>query len=149
VYSYNFDDGTLQGWTTSGTANWGVTMSSSHSGSYSVTDSPGGDYVNSAITYLTSPVLNLTGTSNPVLAFYHKYDLENGFDFGYVQISTNGGASFNTVKTYTGTQSSFAQEAFDLTPYQSSSTVVIRFHMTSDSIVISDGWYIDDIEILD
>ncbi len=156
IYSYHFDGGTLEGWTATGT--WGVTTSFYHSFNYSVTDSPGGNYASSTDTWLTSPALNLTGTANPALTFYHKYDLEPDWDFGYVEISTDGGTTFYDITpnsanggghSFTGTVSAFALQSIDLTPYKSFSNVRIRFRMTTDSIYNYDGWYIDDISIID
>ncbi len=146
LVSFNFDGGTLQGWTTNGS--WGVTTAYAHSGSYSVTDSPGGNYVDNTNTSLISPVLDLTGTTSPTLSFYHRYTLEPSFDYGYVEISTNGGVTFGSpVRSYTGTLSTFTQVTIDLSPYKSSNNVVIRFRLTSDFSVTYDGWYIDDIVI--
>jgi len=145
--STNFDDGTLQGWTASGT--WGVTTTASNSGSYSVTDSPAGNYGNYANMSLTSPVINLSLISAPTLTFYYKYDIENTYDHGYVDVSSDGGVTYTTaIAIYTGLQSSFVQVGIPLTSYKSS-TVVVRFRFVSDftNTVAHDGWYLDDITI--
>jgi hypothetical protein len=94
--------------------------------------------------------------ANSKLTFSTKYDIENGYDFGYVQVSTDGGATWTNVAgtgttntqasdvgTYvanlgngiTGTQSSWAPATFDLSAY-AGQTVKIRFDYRCDA-----GWY--------
>ena len=148
LLSSNFDDATLQGWTATGT--WAVTNVAgySYSPSYSITDSPSGDYASSSNTSITSSVLNLTTTSNPSLSFYHRYSIESGYDYGYVEISTNNGSSWTILKQYTGSQSpAFAFVTVDLSPYKASSQVLIIFRLSTDASVNQDGWYIDDIVV--
>ena len=142
VFLYDFDDGTLQGWTATGS--WGVTTANANAGAYSVTDSPSGGYGNGADMSITSPVLDLSGSSAPSLTFYHRLDLETSWDYGRVLVSTNGGSTFTEIASYTGFTTIFNQESFDLSSYISSQ-VVIRFQFTSDGSVTYDGWYIDDI----
>ncbi len=143
-FSTNFDTGTLQGWTASGT--WGVTTSASYSPSYSVTDSPAGNYGAYANMSLTSPVIDLSSSATPTLSFYQKYDIGT-YDDGYVEVSTDGGLNFTNVTSYNGTQSTFSQASLSLSPYRSS-TVVVRFRFSSGFNVGShDGWYLDDIVI--
>ena len=145
-YAFTFDDGTLQGWTTNGS--WGVSTVYAHSGRYSVTDSPGGNYANNSNTSLISPVLDLTGTASPALTFYHRYSIESGWDYGMIEISNDGGVTFwPAVRSFTGSLGSFALVTVDLSPYKNYNQVVIRFRLTSDTIVTYDGWYIDDIMI--
>ncbi len=145
-YLFTFDDGTLQGWTTNGS--WGVTTAYAHSGGYSATDSPVGNYANNTNTSLISPVLDLTGTTSVALTFYHRYSIQSGWDFGMLEISTDGGVTFGpALRTFTGSLSTFTPLTVDLSSYAGYSTVVIRFRLTSDSTVTYDGWYIDDITI--
>ncbi len=145
-HSFSFDDGTLQGWTTYGS--WGVTTLYAHSGGYSMTDSPGGSYPSYSNTSLVSPLIDLTGTSNPTLTFYHRYSLETNYDYGMVEISSNGGSTFSPyVQRFTGGLANFTLVTINLSAYKSFNKVVIRFRLTSDSIVNYDGWYVDDIVI--
>ncbi len=142
-----FETGLPSGWLASGT--WAVTGATAYSGSYSITDSPGVNYLNNANMYLMSPLLDLTGIVSPTLSYYHKYDLESARDYADVEVSTNGGISFVTVKTYTGTVvswPSYTHETVSLSAYKTNQ-VVIRFLLTSDISVVHDGWYLDDIVI--
>ncbi|MBI4083243.1 MAG: carboxypeptidase regulatory-like domain-containing protein [Candidatus Lambdaproteobacteria bacterium] len=142
--TYNFDDGTLGGATVTGT--WGVTTSTSHSASYSVTDSPGGLYTNSADSSLTLPAVDLSASTAPSLSFWQSYEMESGYDNARLEVSTDGGAIFTQIQSWTGTNLAWTQQTFDLTPYKSAQTV-IRFRFTTDGSVVYDGWYLDDIVI--
>lgn len=142
--TYNFDSALLQGWLPSDS--WGVVSSQSHTGGYSVTDSPYGDYANYSNSWLQSPPIDLTGSRNPMFTFWHKYALEDGYDGGKVEVSSNWGASWTVLKSFTGTWASWKAETISLAAY-SGSTVLIRFRLTSDYVITYDGWYIDDITI--
>jgi hypothetical protein len=61
---------------------WGITTVTSPSGTHSWTDSPSGNYANNANRSLWSPFLNFSSVNSATLTFWHRYDLENGFDFG-------------------------------------------------------------------
>ena len=69
---------------------------------------------------------------------------EEGFDYINVEISNNGGASFNTLGSFSGVF--VGTREFDLAPYAGSS-VRIRFRMVSDLVVPDTGTYIEDIRI--
>jgi uncharacterized protein (TIGR03437 family) len=96
---------------------------------------------------LTSPLLDLTGLSEVTLTTAHSYDLENGFDFGLVEYSTDDGATWSRAQAFTGTQASFAQARIRLRGLDGQVRARIRFRLQSDVAVVADGWYIDDIRI--
>jgi hypothetical protein len=82
------------------------------------------------------------------LQFYHRYATEAGFDFCMVEVSSDNGTNWQTVKSYDGTLSTWTQENVDITPFANGSTQMrIRFRLTSDAGVTGDGWYIDDIKL--
>ncbi len=141
---YDFDDGTLQGWTSNST--WEITTEKSASGIYAATDSVGGDYANNAQATLTSPVLNLSNAVTPTLSFTHWLITEDGYDFGLLEISTDGGATFKTEMRFSSSNFYFTIAQFNLTPFISDQ-VVIRFTVESDDSEQRDGWYIDNISI--
>lgn len=76
-------------WVLSGS--WGLTTSSSHSSAKSLTDSPGGNYANTESTSAASINIDLSGYLGAEFNFWAKYNLENAFDFVYVEISKDGG----------------------------------------------------------
>ena len=151
--TYNFDDGTLQGWTATGT--WGLTTSTYNSANYCITDSPAGSFaVNTSYT-ITSPTFDLTGISNPTLTFWFRNIFENsgstsGLDWyqdnGYVEISTNGGATWTTYDNSFRSTKPWQQHTIPLSSYKSNN-VKIRLGLYSNGSIVSDGWYIDDIVI--
>jgi hypothetical protein len=125
-------------WTTEGS--WGLTASEAHSGSYSLTDSPGGSYPDQSSTaaYLNGS-FKATG-----LSFWHRYGIESGYDYGRVQISADGGP-WTTLGSYTG-NSGWVQASFDLSEF-AGQDISIRFVMETDYSVTDDGWYIDDVTL--
>ncbi|HRR54026.1 MAG TPA: immune inhibitor A, partial [Candidatus Methanomethylicus sp.] len=119
--------------------------------------------------------VSLTGTayvdpSNPVLAFSTKYDIEEGWDFGFVQVSTDGGSTWtsleNAYTTYdadmdahptvtenlpglTGTSPGFpgwVSMTFDLSDY-AGETVMIAFRYFTDWYTSYEGWYVSDVKV--
>ena len=141
VFSDDFEDPFGPGgWTLTGT--WATVTNQSHSPTHSLHDSPGGNYDDG---------LNITATLNQSvyassLSFWHRYDIENNYDYGKVQVSTDGNI-WNTVQSYTGLQSSWQQAEIDLTPY-AGQAVQARFLLETDAYVTEDGWYLDDVVLL-
>jgi len=147
-FSDDMESGTSQ-WTAD--SPWGQITSSSHSTTHSWTDSPSGDYANNYSGSLTTAnSFSLPAGSKPVLTFWHKYNMRSS-DYGYVQISTDGGNTWPSTSTYlkryTGTQSSWTPASIDLSSYAGQSNVKIRFWLRSNSSYRGDGWYIDDVKI--
>ena len=135
-------EGPFTAWTTTG--QWDLTSSSSHSPSTSLTDTPLGNYSNQTTTSATLTV-GVAVPAGGTLSFWHRYDIEEGWDYGYAQVSGDGGAWTN-VGTYTGLQSAWTQIEVDLSAYAGQS-VRVRFELDTDYSVIEDGWYIDDVMI--
>jgi uncharacterized membrane protein len=135
-----------QGWTAQ--APWAITTEAHHSPTHSWTDSPGGPYSNNRNISLTSQVFDLSGMSGITLEFWHRYDLETGYDYGYVEYSINGGATWSTAASYTGYgQTTWREESITLPALDGISNARIRFRFFSDSWITADGWHIDDIHI--
>ena len=137
----------LGNWTTN--QGWATTTSQYYSATRSFTDSPSGNYVNGANNSLTlSSPLNTTLKPVVILSFWHKYATEAGYDFCYVETSTDNGSSWTTVKSYNGTQSAWTNQTIDLTNYaNASSQFKVRFRLFADAGVVADGWYVDNIKI--
>ena len=125
-------------------APWGHTTESAHSGSTSWTDSPGTTYENSVNTALQTAV-DLSSAQMPVLSFWERYVLEPNVDFGYVDVSTDGGSSWTTIYFATGTELGWREEQIDLSDYVGQTDVRIRFRVQTNSAGRYDGWYIDDV----
>jgi hypothetical protein len=145
IFSDDVEGGTGD-WTAD--APWAPITSTFHSADHCWTDSPGGNYSSNTDASLTmAGSLDLTAISDPGLVFWHQYDIEYGFDRGYVEISSNDGISWTQELAVTGTMTEWVRSVVDLSPYASETAVKVRFRLDTDSSVSKDGWYIDDVSI--
>ncbi len=143
VFFDDFESG-LAMWTGA----WGTTTSESYSPSTSMTDSPGGDYGNSVNTTIAlQSSVDLSEATTGLLSFWHKYDTESGYDYCYVEVSTNGGSSWIEVASYDGYLGDWTEVQIDLASYVGTSTFKVRFRLDSDGYITEDGWYVDDVAI--
>ncbi|HNV82213.1 MAG TPA: M28 family peptidase [Tenuifilaceae bacterium] len=122
---------------------WGLTTSTSHSPTHSLTESPTGNYANNQQLFATLNPINLMGYSSASLSFWTKYDLENNWDFMKLEISTNG-QNWTLLDQFTGTQNNWIQKTYSLNGYITKPYVLIRFNFKSDISINRDGMYIDD-----
>ncbi len=130
------------------TGSWGTTTTTSYSPSTCMTDSPGGNYgSNDYETMTLANAIDLSSADGAELSFWHRYDTESGYDYCYVEVSTNNGSSWTDVATYDGSQSTWTEETIDLTSYVGTSQFKIRFLLDSDGYIERDGWYVDDVLI--
>lgn len=145
LFTDNFESGLGQ-WS-AGDA-WGLTSTRFVSPTHAVTDSPGAFYTNRTDAALTlAGSLDLRGAVRPALAFFHQHALEAGYDFGRVEISTNGGTTWmaKPLAVYTGNLPALTREQLDLTPFAGINNVRLRFRLVTDGSVVMDGWYVDDV----
>ncbi len=117
-------------------------------------------------------VLNPNAVSNyPTLSFYHKFNTEDGWDGGVVEITTNGGGTWTDLGTrmitgkyngsvgagsnnpiggraaFTGNNGAgFMRTVINLSSFVGQ-TVRFRFRFTSDdnTNVANGGWWVDDV----
>jgi prepilin-type N-terminal cleavage/methylation domain-containing protein len=131
---------------------WTRATNFKHSGDYSWTTSPSGTYSDPlAGTWndsLTSQTIDLSGFDSALLSFWHRHRIESGNDFGHVEISSNDGATWNTLASYTSNQDIFDKVIFDISSYVGGSTVKIRFRFERNCCLTRDGWWIDDVQII-
>ncbi|MGD8440413.1 MAG: hypothetical protein PVG53_07740, partial [Holophagae bacterium] len=125
-----------------------------------------GAYTSGHCAAITTPPLDLEPAS--VLSFWTRYDIEDDWDKGVVQISTDDGASWQRVPLVYPGSASHTIDACGLPAgsYFSGSgpawseftaslgswagqNVIVRWLFSSDSYVGGDGWWIDDIAITD
>ena len=110
---------------------------------YAGDDSLGG-YPPSIIASLTSePFFLIPGS---VLSFWHWFDLEEGADFGSVEI-LDGGEWIELDGSFTGNSGGWTRQSYDLSTFPDSTLFQIRFLLTSDEENSGEGWYIDDVAI--
>ncbi len=136
-------------WVTGGTNNhWAISEEQAHSPTHAWSDSPGGNYQDNTNAWLRSPVMDFTGKVNAALSFWQRYDLETGWDFGYLEYSLDGGANWeDAVSSYSGVQTSWERPTFNLPALDNQADVAFRFRLSSDTAVTTDGWYIDDVDL--
>ena len=104
-----------------------------------------GNYTNNVSSRLISPPFQVPSNS-PALNFYHWYKFNNAL--GYVEISTDGGNSWNQISpTYQSSGSSWTKASLDLSAY-AGQTVQAAFHFASGGTGTAAGWYVDDISLV-
>ncbi len=105
----------------------------------------------SAVTRVTVP------TADPTLRFLAKYGAELGYDYGYVQVSTDDGATYTPIAgdktvdgplgpSLNGTTDGFEPHSFDLSAY-AGQDILLAFRYVSDGGVNEGGLLIDDITV--
>jgi hypothetical protein len=94
---------------------------------------------------------------NPTLQLKTRYGLENGYDFGYVVVSTNGGKTYKPVSgdatvagplgpAINGRTVGFETRRWDLSPY-AGTKVLLGFRYVTDGSINAGGWLIDDMTV--
>lgn len=109
--------------------------------------------------------------SKPILVFYHRYDIQVGFDGGIAQVSTNNGTTWTDLgtnafktpyrgklaysafaipnqKAWWGTVNQFTPVAIDLKSYVGQS-INFRLRFGTDTLVSKLGWFVDDVAVMD
>ncbi|MBD3257056.1 hypothetical protein GF377_01390 [candidate division GN15 bacterium] len=111
-------------------------------------------------------LLNRLSTESPyevqsgdTLRFWTYYDIESNWDYGYVEVSTDGQAwesiagsittdydphGANLGNGVTGSSGGWVEAVFDLSAYEGEQ-IFVRFTYDTDGSVVEEGWYIDDI----
>jgi hypothetical protein len=129
----------------SGTDRWilqGFTLSTSqaHSGSHSYFSGSTSE-MNHAVQTVHP---HLVGNDDS-LTFWCWYDLETNYDVAVVEVSENTKEWFNLDTTrFTGNSGGWTRKAYSLEDWIGKS-VYIRFRAMTDSYVLEDGFYVDDI----
>lgn len=152
-----------------GAIDWGITNNHWHSpdNSWFAADI---NTVSDQYLTLASPIL-INGDSFELI-FWHDYNAENTFDGGVVEISTDDGATWidlgpqmtengynGTISTsfgspiggrmaFTNDSGGFIKTTVDLSSFDGES-ILIRFRFATDTSVADEGWYVDDVYIVD
>ncbi len=139
-------------WEVPAGSTWALSNVKSHGGQYCWTESPSGDYTRGD-QYLISPPIDLRGTRLPLLRFWHRYDIEPMLtripDYAEIRASTDGLNWSEPLAKYWDAADWWILETLDLSAFKGSPQVRIRFHFHADYFNNYDGWYLDDIRVLD
>lgn len=139
-------EGDTAGWTHGGTGDlWHVTDARYHSATHSFYDGLSGSYHNNMDSYLISPEFVLG--PDAILSFWTWYEIESGFDYAIVEISTDSGATWQELAEYTGNNTNWTRINIDLSSFSAGTHAILRFRFTSDGSITYEGWYIDDIVV--
>jgi len=105
--------------------------------------------------------------ADPTLRFDTKWRTENHWDFGFVQVSTDGGETYQslgnkdttrqtnagTVETvkenvpgFTGNSNGWRSERFDLSAY-AGERILLSFRYVTDGGVDLPGWWVDEVAV--
>lgn len=108
-----------------------------------------------------------SATGGGTLSFDTKYDFEPYWDFGFVQVSTDGGYNWTSLANayttdlhdpnahptvvanlpgLTGTQASWINMSFDLSAY-AGQDILVAFRYVTDWATYGAGWYIDNVMV--
>lgn len=109
---------------------------------------------------------NFTGVTEAYLNFTDKYWIENGWDYGYVEVSNDSGMTWFILDKFTGdTSGAWVNVSEHLVPGTTQLTspytgftflmpanfftanMHFRFRFYSDEAVVEKGWYIDDVSL--
>ena len=117
-----------------------------------------GDSIDSTLTR----VLDLRSVDSATLSYWVNYDIEEFWDYTYVMVSTDDGASWDVVDTdlavgfdpngnsygpgLTGVSDGWLQDSADLSEY-AGQQVLLRLEYITDDAVFSKGACFDDFEI--
>jgi hypothetical protein len=135
------------GWTSD--PPWRITDLQYYSPSHSWTDSPIGSYKNQVNLALKTPILNLSHMHKTRLSGWISYDLEQGWDYFYIEYSLDGGVSWviKPILSFTGKSIPWNRFTIDTPFLDKQPNVQIRFRLLTDSSVTYDGVYLDDLAL--
>jgi subtilisin family serine protease len=133
------------GWIPTGT--WARTTEQKHSGSWSVTDSPGASYQPSSNTTLTRGApLDLSGKEGCDVHYALRLDTELEADVIWLETSTDGGVTWSKSGGWTGsTRGDFASVEDSLWTVDGRPDVRFRYRLETNPVNQLDGAYIDDV----
>ena len=112
--------------------------------------------------------VDLTGRASATLSYWTWYDIEEAWDFGLVQASTDGGLTWQPLVTprmtsvhdpdamdtivanlpgYTGNSGGWVSEQIDLTPF-AGQRILLQFRYMTDWGTTMDGFMVDEIKVV-
>ena len=139
----------LSNWVADAGSTWGRTRAARWRGSFSLADSPGGNYPNNVNHALrTLNAVDLTGQTRCRLDHFMRLDSELGRDGVVVEAATSSGGPWTVLNSYSGSSGGLFQGfAEDLAAFVGEPAVYVRFRFVSNGSVTGPGAEIDDVAI--
>jgi hypothetical protein len=127
---------------------WHCTQRRSYSPNYSWWNGSEGTglYSNNVDASIITPLVTLA--SNMQFECWNWHDLETNYDYGYIEISTDGGSNWSELTSFNGLSGTWVQYSTALN-YPAGTQIKIRFRLDTDYSVVDEGWYVDEIRIFD
>jgi hypothetical protein len=183
LFYEGFEGGTLSQFTSTAiisstttpvpTPGWAASVTNPRTGSYAAF-APDPDKTTDSRLTLINSIHIPTGVSSATLSFWHNYDLENNFDGGVIEVSTDAGATwvdarpsiivggYNSTSSdlgclptppfgvgrpfWSNVSNGYRQVVVNLLP-NAGSDLKFRFRLGTDCGAGDVGWFIDDIEV--
>jgi len=134
-----------------------------------------GNYFQNTRSYLVTDCYDLNGIVNPTIQFDMAFDIEQDWDYLYMEYSTNGGNDWNVLGTatdanwynsdrtfassgntdcftcigsqWTGTDTTMQQYSYDLSAFNNESPIVFRFVLVTDQATNNEGIIVDNLVV--
>lgn len=124
---------------------------SSHSGTLAWQDSPDGNYTSGTLARLVGGPFDISALRRPRLAFYAEHFFPSRLGEGdrlEVLASSDGGASWRTLRRFRATVSPPRRFALALDELGPATALLVQFRLIADAnTFVDDGVYLDDISI--
>ncbi|MFD1638121.1 S8 family serine peptidase [Evansella tamaricis] len=150
-YSQDFEDYPL-GWEMNGSWEWGEPSGDSPDpvvGSKVIGTNLSGNYPPNAADLLLLPPMDLRDAEEASLRLNHWYDIEAGWDYGFIGISTDLGETWELIDEFSARDQEWRNLFIDLNPYAGSENpIFVAFELVSDGIIEYTGWYLDNVELV-
>lgn len=160
---FETSNGNFYTYGTNGTWQWGAPSKSiinkAASGNNVWTTNLNGNHSDYETSYLVTPCFNLAGLTNPVLSFSHIYEIEQDYDYTWVEYSTDGkvwtklgnvGQGTNWYDDPSTNSWNFTDDRWHVASMDiplTNTVIRFRFVMSSDAGVTEEGIGIDDVRI--
>ncbi|MEW6196868.1 MAG: alpha/beta fold hydrolase [Bacteroidota bacterium] len=109
-----------------------------------------GNYPSNTWDGLYSPIISIPTISSSrekiYLRFYNWFELESGYDFGRIYITTDNGGNWAEIFSVSGSSNGWIESEVDLSQY-AGMEIYFVFLIDSDSSLNYNGWYVDDVII--
>jgi carboxypeptidase T len=127
---------------------WGLSTIVFHTETNSYTDSPSGNYGKNENTWieLADPI-DLSYAGRALLSFWHRVDTEEGYDFCFVEVSPDGGGNWSQIGPRFHGNVPWQFTELEIGGEYCTDDFKLRYRLATDSHVIDDGWYVDDVSI--